>query len=94
MAIELKKTGYCEDCPYFEPETFSAEVTRNDNGYQVLETNIMCKHDKACKRMNDIMARTRSDLLEKTYLNFETRDPNRFVVELMVKEAFESVESD
>lgn len=68
MAIELKKTGFCNGCPYFEPETFSAEITSNDNGYQVLETNITCKHDKACKRMSDIMARTRDDLLRKIYL--------------------------
>jgi len=94
MAIELKKTGYCKDCPNFEPETFSAEITRNDNGYQVLETNVTCKHEEACKRMNDIMARIRGDLLKKTYTNFETRDPNRFVIELMVKEAFESVEDN
>lgn len=93
MAIELRKTGYCKDCPLFEPETFSAEIT-NDNGYSVLETNVTCKHEEACKRMDSMLIKIKADLLKKTYTNFETRDPNRFVVEHMVKESFESVELD
>jgi len=95
MAIELNKTGYCKYCPHFEPETFSAEITNNDTGYRVLETNVKCKHEEACKRMDSMLdsmlADIKADLLNKTYMNFETRDPNRFVVELMVKESFESV---
>ena len=98
MAIELKKTGCCKYCPHFESETFSAEITGTDTGYRVLETNIKCKHEEACKRMDSIMdsklVRIKADLLKKTYQNFETIDPNRFVVECMVKESFELVELD
>ena len=96
MAIELRKTGYCKACPHFEPETFSAEITSADTGFRVLETNVKCKHEEACKRMDNMLDRTlleiKADLLQKTYKNFETRDPNRYVVEHMIKESFESWE--
>ncbi|MBP5593988.1 MAG: hypothetical protein J6Y02_01305 [Pseudobutyrivibrio sp.] len=95
MAIELNKTGYCKYCPHFEPETFSEEITSNDTGYRVLKTNVKCEHEEACKRMdsmlNSMLMDINADLLKKTYKNFETIDHNRFVVECMIKESFESV---
>lgn len=94
MAIELRKTGYCKDCPHFEPETFTAEITSNDNGYSVIQTDIKCKHEEACKRMNGIITNIHANLKRNTYCSFTLDDPIRNQVSRMVDKAFESVEDN
>lgn len=94
MAIELRKTGYCKDCPYFEPESFSAEITSNDTGYSVIQTDIKCKHEEACKRMNGIITNIHANLKRTTYCSFTMDDPTRNQVLHIVDKAFESVEGD
>lgn len=88
MAIELRKTGYCKDCPHFEPETFSAEITSNDNGYSVIQTDIKCEHEDACERMEKKILNIEAELLKHVYCTYTLDDPDRRSNERVIKELF------
>ena len=48
--IELLKYEYCEECPYFDPDSDSTIVRNWQDGEPcVIQTSVFCRHFKTCK---------------------------------------------
>lgn len=64
MSIEINKTGYCEGCPFAEIEVYEQEIATIDGDVGTL-SDIKCKHEPACGRMNYIMNLQRDYILQE-----------------------------
>lgn len=53
--IELNVEGYCQSCPYFEPDVSNPDIAYGGDGSMVCmgNTHIFCTHRNICGRLYD-----------------------------------------